>query len=218
MGGRALGLRPWGPGRPLGILGGTFDPIHTGHLAIAEMAREDLGLAGVLFVPAGLPPHKQDRPITPAAGRLAMVELAIADNPWFRASRIEVDRPGPSYAVDTVIELGDRSRTEGREEPFFILSVEALLMLPTWRDPQGILDRARICVVPRPGAHLPDREWLERTFAGRAERFVFLDGAHLGYSSSDIRARLAAGRSIRYLVPPAVEEYLLHHRPYGGGR
>lgn len=218
MGGRALELRPWGPGRPLGILGGTFDPIHTGHLAIAEMAREDLGLAGVLFVPAGLPPHKQDRPITPAAGRLAMVELAIADNPWFRASRIEVDRPGPSYAVDTVIELGDRSRTEGREEPFFILSVEALLMLPTWRDPLGILERARICVVPRPGADLPHREWLERTFAGRAERFMFLDGAHLGYSSSDIRARLAAGRSIRYLVPPAVEEYLLHHRPYGGGR
>lgn len=218
MGGRALELTPWAPGRPLGILGGTFDPIHTGHLAIAEMAREDLGLAGVLFVPAGLPPHKQDRPITPAGQRLAMVELAIADNPWFRASRIEMDRPGPSYAVDTVVELGARSRAEGREEPFFILSVEALLMLPTWRDPRGILERARICVVPRPGAGLPDREWLERTFAGLAERFVFLDGAHLGYSSSDIRARLAAGRSIRYLVPPAVEEYLLRHRPYGGGR
>src|SRR4051812_45797032 len=112
-------------------MGGTFDPIHLGHLTVAEQTREALDLASVVFVPAGDPPHKQDRAVTSAAQRLAMVELAVSGNPRFTVSRVELDRTGPSYAVDTLAELAARADAEGRERPVFILSVEALWGFPT---------------------------------------------------------------------------------------
>jgi nicotinate-nucleotide adenylyltransferase len=208
---------------PLGVLGGTFDPIHVGHLAIAEEAREALGLERVLFVPAGEPPHKPGRPITPASDRLAMVAAAIGDNPAFELSRAEVDRPGPSYAVDTLRILADEVRATGAEpELWFILSDEALAGLPSWRQPRRLLELARLAVFPRGAGAGPangnrlrlDTTWVSQQFPGLGDRVVFLDGPRLAVSASEIRERIAAGRSVRYLVPPAVLAYITDHHLY----
>jgi nicotinate-nucleotide adenylyltransferase len=200
--------------RKWGILGGTFDPIHSAHLAIGQQALEELRLDGVLYVPAGLPPHKSDQPVTSIKHRVAMVELAIAGNPCFRLSRVEVERTGPSYAADTVEELtGPGGALEGAEATF-ILSAEALRDLPRWHEPDRILAACRIAVAPRLGYVTPGRPWLAEHFPGREDRFVFLSGPDLGHSASDIRRRTSAGRSIRYLVPEAVAQYVERNRLY----
>jgi len=199
----------------LGILGGTFDPIHIGHLAIAEEAREVLGLERILFVPAGVPPHKTDRPISAPAHRLAMVELAIAGNPAFEASTIELDRPGPSYTVETLELLTERARADGRAADLvFILSVEAFRELRSWRHPERILELARLAVVPRVGYAEASRALLAEHFPGHEDRAVFLDGPRLRMSGSEMRERAAHGRSLRYLVPDAVATYIGDHGLY----
>jgi nicotinate-nucleotide adenylyltransferase len=198
----------------LGLLGGTFDPVHYGHLAIAEQTCETLGLERVLFIPSARPPHKPDQPITAVEHRVAMVELAIADADSFALGRHELDRPGPSYAADTVSEVAELSAAEGREDPVFILSAEALAGLPTWHDSDRLLHACRLAVVPRRGYPTPSAAWIEAQFPGCRDRFIFLAGPDLGHSASDIRARAAAGRSIRYLVPPAVERYIQLHQLY----
>lgn len=198
-----------------GILGGTFDPLHYGHLAIAEEVRETLRLERVLFVPAGIPPHKPDRPITAPSHRLRMVELAIADNPAFAVSRVEIERVGPSYAVDTVELLVAGAAAEGRSTAFvFIMSAEALAGLHTWHQPERLLRACRLAVVPRPGHRMPGRPWIAEHFPGLEDRILFLPGPDLGHSASAIRARVASGRSIRYLVPPAVAAYVAEHELY----
>lgn len=193
------------------MLGGVFDPVHYAHLVIAEQASEDLELDGVLFVPLGSPSHRA----APHAGgghRAAMLELALEGNPRFALSRIEIDRDGPSYSVDTAQALTDQ---RPGSDFVFILSSESASYLPEWREPERLLDLAEIAVVPRLGyADLP-REWLEARFPGREDRFSFVTTSRLGHSSSDIRARLSSGRSIRYLVPPAVEAYIGEHGLYG---
>jgi nicotinate-nucleotide adenylyltransferase len=214
--------------RRVGILGGTFDPIHYGHLVIAEQVREALELDRVLFVPAGTPPHKPEAVLTAATDRAAMVELAIAGNPAFTISRIELERDGPSYTVDTVGELVDEAARRGvARDFFFILSSEALAGLHAWHEPVRLMSLCRLVVVPRPGAPLPDTAWLEShlpagagmTGAGAgagagADRVVCVQTVPLAHSASDVRNRAAAGRSIRYLVPPAVEAYIREHRLY----
>lgn len=205
MGRRGLSAEHWG------VFGGVFDPIHYAHLVIAEQARETLGLDGVLFVPVGAPSHR-DGPHVDAEKRISLVELAIQDNQRFALSRLEVDRAGPSYSVDTAQRLIDDAP---ERELTFILSAESASYLPDWREPERLLDLARIAVVPRLGyADLP-AEWLSARFPGREARFSFVTTSRLGHSSSDIRARLRAGRSIRYLVPPAVEAYIDEHGLYG---
>jgi nicotinate-nucleotide adenylyltransferase len=194
----------------VGILGGTFDPVHHGHLVIAEEAREVLGLERVLFIPAASPPHKPGRPVTDAAHRLAMAELAVAGNPSFAVSRLELDRGGASYTVDTLEAL----RADGVTEPWFILSAEALADFPTWRDPGRILDLARLAVVPRGGSALLDPDWFSARFPGRGDRVRFLSGPLLPISGSVVRRRAAAGRSVRYLVPDAVAAYVTQHSLY----
>ncbi len=194
----------------VGILGGTFDPIHHGHLAIAEEARETLGLERVLFIPAATPPHKPGRPVSPVADRLAMVQLAIAGNPSFAASDIEVRRGGASYTVDTLEAL----LAQGLREPWLILSAEALAGFATWRSPKRILDLARLAVVPRAGHDMLDAVWLEARFPGRGDRATFLPGLLLPISGSVVRRRAAVGRSVRYLVPDAVAAYIANHRLY----
>lgn len=213
------------PGR-LGILGGTFDPIHLGHLAIAEEAREALGLERVLFVPAGQPWQKADRAVSPAADRVAMVEAAIAGNPAFACSRMEVERSGPSYTVETMARLDADARAAGREpDLWFILSTEALRGLRTWREPDRLLGLCRLAVAPRPAAVGPaatgdgvvgpvDAAWIRGHLPGREDRVVLLDGPHLDLSASELRARVAIGRSIRYLVPDAVAAYIGDHALY----
>ncbi len=199
----------------VGVLGGTFDPIHFGHLAIAEEARQSLGLERVLFVPARLPPHKPGRPITPAEHRVAMVQLAIADNPAFELCELELRRPGPSYTVDTLRELVDEQLEKGIEPDLtFILSVEAFAGILSWREPRRILELARLAVVPRPGHEAPGAGWLSESFAGLETRVTLLPGPNIGISGSDIRARAAAGRSIRYFVPAPVARYVAEHRLY----
>jgi nicotinate-nucleotide adenylyltransferase len=194
----------------IGILGGTFDPVHHGHLVIAEEAREALGLERVLLVPAATPPHKPDRPVTDAVHRLAMAELAVAGNPSFAVGRLELDRGGASYTVDTLEAL----RTDGVTEPWLILSAEALAGFPAWRDPGRILDLARLAVVPRGGFDLLGPEWFGGRFPGRGDRVRFLSGPLLPISGSVVRRRAAAGRSVRYLVPDAVAAYIAQHSLY----
>jgi nicotinate-nucleotide adenylyltransferase len=196
----------------VGILGGTFDPVHHGHLVIAEEARETLGLERVLLVPAAAPPHKPGRPVTEAAHRLAMAELAVADNPSFSVSRVEIDRAGLSYTVDTLRVLRDG----GIVDPWFILSSEALAGFTTWRDPDGILALCRLAVVPRGGFEPLDSPWVDERFPGRSDRVRFLAGPLLPISGSVVRRRAAAGRSVRYLVPDAVARYIAHHSLYTG--
>jgi nicotinate-nucleotide adenylyltransferase len=203
----------------VGILGGTFDPIHTGHLAIAEEVRETLGLERVLFVPAGVPPHRASVPSASAADRLAMVRLGIADNPAFEASAIEVERPGPSFSVDTVEWLVERTRGEGREpDLWFVLSSEAFAALHTWHEPERLLRAARIAVVPRAGSATLTRDWVAARFPGLEGRVRFVDGPLLAISGTQIRRRAAAGRSLRYLVPEEVARYISDHKLYRPAR
>jgi nicotinate-nucleotide adenylyltransferase len=194
----------------VGILGGTFDPIHHGHLAIAEEAREALGLERVWFMPAASPPHKPGQPVTSPEHRLAMVRLAVAGNPAFEASDAEIVRGGTSYTVDTL----DALRAGGLIEPWLILSSEALALLPTWREPRRILELARLAVVPRGGFDPLGPAFVEAAFPGAADRVTFLPGPLLPISGSVVRRRARAGRSVRYLVPDAVAAYIASHRLY----
>jgi nicotinate-nucleotide adenylyltransferase len=197
--------------RAIGILGGTFDPIHVGHLAVAEEAREALALDRVLFVPAGQPPHKPPGSVAPVRDRVTMVELAIEGNAAFELSTVEVDRDGPSYSVDTVEALGSAFPGAALH---LILSAETFAELPTWHEPDRLFAGARMAVVPREGYPAPDSAWFRRAFPGREDRVRFLEWPRLGLSSTALRARVAAGRSIRYLVPPAVEAYIADHQLY----
>lgn len=193
-----------------GIFGGTFDPIHLAHLAVAEAARDDLGLASVTFIPAGVPPHKVGRRITAAHHRAAMVEAAIADNPGFRISRVEIEREGPSYTVDTL----ERLVVAGEGPLALIMSMDSYLDLPTWREPERVLDLAALVVAPRDGVEPAGREFLAAHVPGAAARVVFLAGPHLRLSASELRDRAAVGRSLRYLVPDAVAAYIGDHGLY----
>lgn len=203
--------------RRVGVLGGTFDPVHYGHLVIAEQVREALELDRVLFVPAARPPHKLAGVLSPATDRAAMVELAIAGNPCFSMCRIELQRRGRSYTSDTMRALADEAALAGiGREFYFILSSEAFAALRTWHDPAGLLSVCRLAVVPRPGAPLLDDDWLEERLPPGAglDRVACVQTVPLAQSSSDVRERAAAGRSIRYLVPPGVESYIREHGLY----
>jgi nicotinate-nucleotide adenylyltransferase len=197
----------------LGILGGTFDPIHNGHLLIAEEAREALGLERVLLVPAATPPHKPGRPVTAARHRVAMVELAIAGNPALEVGRMELERGGTSYTVDTLLAVR-AGRGAAADDPWLILSTESLAEFPAWREPDRILQLCRLAVVPRGGFADLDAAWVTRAFPGMEDRVRFLPGPLLPISGSVVRRRAAAGRSVRYLVPDAVAAYIAEHRLY----
>lgn len=204
--------------RRVGILGGTFDPIHYGHLLIADEVREALQLDRILFVPAAVPPHKIGERVAPAADRAAMVRLAIAGNPLFSMCSIELDRPGPSYTVDTLAALAEEAVRQGvQRELHFILSVEALARLKSWHEPARLLELARLAVVARPGTPIPVARRLKTMLPGGSasmSRVECIRTLLVAHSSSDVRARVAAGRSIRYLVPSAVEAYIRDHRLY----
>ncbi len=203
----------------VGIMGGTFDPIHLGHLAVAEEAREVLGLERILFVPAGIPPHKPEGTEASVANRTAMVDLAIAGNPAFELSRVDVDRAGPSYTADTVALIATAlERGKGTADLTLIMSAETLEGLPAWHEPERLLARCRVAVVPRVGHAAPDRAWLAGRFPGFEGQFDLLDGPRLAISSTAIRERVAAGRSIRYLVSEAVERHIADHQLYTGRR
>ena len=194
----------------IGVLGGTFDPIHIGHLVVAEEARMKLGLREVLFVPAGQPWLKRDRDITPAVHRVEMVRRGIADNPYFKLCTLEVERPGPSYAVDTLTML--RKQLGSEASLFFILGRDTLAELPLWKEPEKLVQLCRLVVAPRLGSK--DLKHLETAIPGLLDKVIQLDMPVIGISSSGIRQRLAQELSIRYLVPKGVEEYIVEHELY----
>lgn len=190
----------------IGVLGGTFDPIHSGHLVLAEAVRVRLGLAEVLFVPAGHPWFKADNHISAADQRLEMVRLAIKDKPYFKLSTVELKRPGPTYTVDTMADF--RRRLGRRAELYFILGWDNLKELPRWREPQKLISLCRLVAVPRIGAVAPDLKELEAAIPGLSERVVMMDEPRIDISASQIREMVAAGLSVEHLVPEAVAGYI----------
>jgi nicotinate-nucleotide adenylyltransferase len=206
--------RPIVPGS-LGVFGGTFDPIHVAHLAVAQEAAEALGLETILFVPAGRPPHKPGLEITAAEHRLAMVRLAVAGNDRFAVDRREIERDGPSYTVDTLEDLRASRLAEGASPDLtLLLSAEAFLGLMTWREPRRVIELARVVVAPRDGYPDAGPGYLAEHLPDLADRAIFLDGPRLRLSASELRSRAAAGRSLRYLVPDAVAAYIGDHALY----
>jgi nicotinate-nucleotide adenylyltransferase len=189
----------------VGILGGTFDPVHNGHLLLAECAREQLSLDEVLFVPAGNPWRKSERAITPAEHRLAMLRLAIEGNDAFGISDIELRREGPSYTADTLEALAG----ERLDDAFwFIVGADALADMRHWREPERIARHARIGAAPRSGTEMPHDGVIP------SDRIDGFDCPGLDISSTDIRARVSSGRSIRYMLPDAVCRYIEANRLY----
>lgn len=199
----------------VGVFGGTFDPIHHAHLAIAEAARDTCDLGRVVFIPAAQPPHKIDVRVSPPADRLAMIEAAIRGNPAFAVDSIEIERGGASYTVDTLIALRERWPTV---ELALILSAESFVGLPSWRDPGQVLALASLIVAPRDGYEDAAPDFLSRHFPEATTEARFLDGPRMRLSASEIRDRAAAGRSIRYLVPDAVAAYIGDHGLYTESR
>jgi nicotinate (nicotinamide) nucleotide adenylyltransferase len=189
----------------VGIYGGTFDPIHIGHLAIAEEVRVELGLSQVIFVPAARQPLKGIAQGAPPADRLAMAHLACADNAAFRVDDLELERPPPSYTVDTLEAL--RERCGSGTELWFILGADAARELPRWREVERVADLARLVIVGRPGysLHLP---WLEAALPSLRGRVRLIDGPMLDISSTELRRRLAAGRPVRYQLPEPVRIFI----------
>ena len=190
----------------IGVLGGTFDPVHSGHLIIAEEARLKLGLSQVIFVPAGQPWLKEHKNITPGEQRMEMLRLALAADPFFRISTVDLERPGPSYTVDT---LADLKRELGEEANlYFILGLDALAQLPTWKESQRIVELCHLVAARRREVRDLDLESLERSMPGISQRVIILDNPLIYISSSDIRNRAAEGKSIHGMVPEAVERYI----------
>ncbi|MFQ5416421.1 MAG: nicotinate-nucleotide adenylyltransferase [Myxococcota bacterium] len=216
----------------VGVYGGTFNPIHVGHLRAAEEVAEALDLERIIFVPSAQPPHKRasgNDPIAPAGDRLAWVHAAVADNPRFEVDALEVERGGPSFAVETLRTIGQRTAPQ---RPVFIIGHDAFVELDSWRDPELLLTQANFAVTSRPpGAEGSLAEWLPDLFrevvdiapdglsgrhreAGTWIRLIAI--SQLDVSSSDLRARLREGRSVRYLIPDAVIEAIAKSGAYTG--
>ena len=203
-----------GIGVRIGVFGGTFDPIHMGHLIVAEDARAALELDKVLFIPAGQPWFKSYRQITEAHHRLAMVRLAVEDNPDFDVSDIEIRRSGPSYTVDTLAELHEQY---ANAEFIVILGVDALREIDRWNQPRKLFELASVAGMARPGAAV-NLSVLHAAIPGSSSRIRLIDSALIDISGTDIRRRVAAGRSVRYRVPAAVERYIREEGLYALGR
>ena len=196
----------------IGVMGGTFDPVHEGHLTVAEKVRAQLGLSEVIFVPACQPWLKIGDSISPAEHRLRMLALAITDKALFKLSTIEIERGGFSYTVETIAEL--RGQLGDGDEIFFILGWDSLSLLPQWREPSRLIEMCHLVAVPRPGYLLPDLKAMEALLPGISQRVVMMDKPEIDISSSAIRDRVKEGLSIHHLVPESVEEYIEEHRLY----
>jgi nicotinate-nucleotide adenylyltransferase len=197
----------------IGVFGGTFDPVHLGHLILAEQCREQARLDRVLFIPAARPPHKLDQEITPFAQRVEMLALALAGHPAFAIEELEKDRPGPSYTVDTLDELHRRAP---EVEWFLLVGSDCLPDLAHWRSPARIGELAEVLIVERPGYHVEDLVELHCRLRLPPQLHLH-QPVHVplvSLASSDLRRRVAEGRSVRYLVPRAVEIYIETHHLY----
>jgi nicotinate-nucleotide adenylyltransferase len=207
----------------IGIFGGTFNPIHYGHLRLAEDVREEFSLDSVIFIPSRTPPHKEIRPGIDPARRLAMVERAIRGNPSFRCDDVEIRRGGVSYTVDTVEYVYGAYAFAGK--PFFIVGSDLLADLDTWKDIERLLDRGKFIALLRGGVSADEALSLARPlerFLGKGEtiedHFLFFSGRKIDITSSEIREKVAGGKSIRYLVPDGVLSYIEEHGLYRKGQ
>lgn len=190
----------------VGIMGGTFDPIHIGHLSIAEAARETLGLSEVIFIPAAQPPHKPGRKVAPAEHRLRLTQLAIESNPFFRVLDVEMKREGPSYSYDTLRTLVE---THGeRADFYFIIGGDELNYIFTWHRISELFSLCRFAAASRKGAPISLHDVRAQLGEEVLSRIHCVETPELEISSTDIRRRLREGRSIRYLVPEKVEAYI----------
>lgn len=198
--------------RKIGIMGGTFDPIHIGHLVTAEAVRIEYGLEKVLFIPAGNPPHKQDLNVTPAMHRYIMTVMATYSNPYFCVSPIELERSGPSYTIDTVKEL--IKLYGGRTELYFITGADAIHELPTWEQIDELIALCHFVGATRPGCIRSLDDVIKRFGTLGRKRIHRLATPELEISSTDIRERVRNGRSIKYIVPESVESYILKEGLY----
>jgi len=197
-----------------GVFGGTFDPIHVGHLILAEQCREQAKLDQVLFVPSALPPHKQQQSLTSFAQRVEMLALAISGHAPFRVEEMEKERAGPSYTVDTLTQL---HAARPADELCFILGTDSLHDLPLWHQPRRILELATLLVVARAdwpalsAKELKDSLQLDDDFS---LRYQIVEAPLIAIASRNVRRRIAEGRSVRYMVPRAVEAYIADKRLY----
>jgi len=195
----------------IGLFGGTFDPPHIGHLILASEAQYQLELTRLLWTLTPEPPHKQDQPITPVEHRLAMVNLAIADNPAFELSRVELDRPGPHYTLDTINLVAEQNP---QAEIVPVIGGDSLHDLPTWHRPKELLYAAHwIGVMRRPGEST-NLEALERELPGISSKVHYVDAPLLEIASREIRSRIADGRPFRYYLPDPVYHYINQHHLY----
>ncbi|MEX2356620.1 MAG: nicotinate-nucleotide adenylyltransferase [Thermaerobacterales bacterium] len=198
--------------RRIGILGGTFDPVHYGHLIAGENALEAMALDEMVFVPCRIPPHKTACLVAPAEHRYELTRLAAAGNPRFSVSRLELNRPGPSYTADTLKSL---ARLHPGCDLYFITGIDAFMGISRWREPQVLFSSARIVVVSRPGYNGKSLSAaLSELSPEQRERVEVVEIPSLDISSSDLRRRVREGRSIRYLVPEAVRCYIQDHKLY----
>ena len=216
-----------------GILGGTFDPIHFGHLRLAEEAGEALGLEHVYLIPASSPPHKDDKPISAFQHRMAMTRMAVEGSPLLEALDLEAHRQGRSYSIETLKEF--HRLFKGDFELFFIIGMDAFLEIGTWKDYTALFDHTHFLVISRPGFQSVDidafltslhvgfkKEKDGNTFVGPSgNRLIFKEATLMDISSTDIRNRVMARKTIRFLVPEAVREYIIEkglYNPYGNSR
>ncbi|OGC77484.1 MAG: nicotinate (nicotinamide) nucleotide adenylyltransferase [candidate division Zixibacteria bacterium RBG_16_40_9] len=190
--------------RKIGILGGTFDPPHLGHLLIAQEVKEKLNLDQILFIPTALPPHKKKIKISPALARLQMVNLAVKNNPGFKVLDLELRRKGASYTVDT---LRDLTRRYLGTQLFLILGEDNLNYIQSWKEPDEIFRLAKVTFVSRPG-------FKNKIANSRLKKGVFLKVREIDISSTEIRERIKKGKSIRYMVPGKVLLYIKRHNLY----
>lgn len=200
----------------LGIFGGSFDPVHYGHLLLAECCREQANLDRVGFLPAEVPPHKQQRPMTAGERRAEMLELALANHKDFFVCRLELKRGGVSYTVDTLTDLG---KSEPKARLYLLMGSDSIVELPTWRDPAGILRQATPLIVRRAGAAETDlavlSSWIGEERIAEI-RVAEVDMPLVEFSSTEIRRRVAEGKSIHFRTPPQVDRYIREHGLYTG--
>ncbi len=196
----------------LGVIGGTFDPIHNGHLVVAEEVSAQLNLAEIILVPAGQPWLNKTSSISAAEHRLEMVRLAIVDRPYLRLSTVDMERPGPSYTVDTIAEL--QSQLNAGTELFFILGWDSLAELPQWQEPSRLVQMCHLVAVPRVGCPPPDLKKLEAAVPGLSRSIILLDIPQIDVSATVIRQRVAKGLSIDQLVPEPVNRYIKQYKLY----
>ena len=196
----------------IGVLGGTFDPVHNGHLILADVAEEKLNLNEMLFIPAGQPWLKTERIITPAQHRLHMLRLALDDRPHFRISEMEIERPGPTYTIDTISAL--KSGLNAGDELCFILGQDSLMQIPQWYRAKELVQLCYLAAAPRPGVKKPDLKALEAEIPGIKQRIMLMKEPKVDINATDIRERVARGLSVRHLVPEPVNRYIKEQKLY----